>query len=400
MENTNKIVFDQSRLSTPLATAEKVKLAIIGAGSIGSVAAMCAVMMGISNITLIDFDTFSETNPTKSFAISPADIGKKKGFAIAEKLREFRRDGTFCGIHADIHSLAPAAVMGMDYIIIAVDNYDAKYFANELWREIPRRSDKRCCLILTGTDGEMSQAALFDGEGACLECYLGAPNEEAKIRHECGLAYKKQVSAGHVPTSGEASARSALRAIELMRRDMLGDRIDNNKLVRDSGKTELMKSPIPKSKSCNACKISAPKRVVPLKLSAEKSTVRELFAMLDSAEITKPTVFLPSQFILRDQCRGCGKVLDIMAPASKVLESELLCSDCTKGRLNTLELTEQESVSELTHDSLDSLGGLTLYQLGFPVGSNIPVSWDCGLSFFTCSEDATFCHENRDKELK
>lgn len=394
-----RIEFDQSRLTTPLDKARAASVFCIGGGSIGSFFAMSCDMMGIRRIAVADMDSYSPTNPTKSFVISPDDIGRNKAHALTRKLRAFEPQGCFCGLNASICDLGPGMLQGFDYIVLCVDNYEAKLRANELWKQLPRRADGTWPrLILTGTSGEMAQAMLLDGEDICLECFLGRP-EGAALRHECGIAFKKDIESGHVPTSGEAGARSALRAVELLRRDLLGDRSDNNKLVRDSGRTELEKTPVLRPPECPACDLSAPAQLRSIPGRTDRLSARELWDFIsDDLGRTDFRILAGSPIILQEHCRSCGKPLELVGGAKRIREDSLLCPACTQAHLDIRSMPRSTSCSAITRSVLPALAGKSLYELGFDMGGYLPVQADGKLCHYVCAGDRALLETNIDEE--
>ena len=394
------IEYDQSRLTTPLDKARSTRVACIGGGSIGSFFAMGCVMMGIEHIAVLDMDSYSPTNPTKSFVITPEDIGQNKAHALVKKLRAFNPRGCFCGAAASAGDTGPVALHGFDYIALCVDNYKAKYWVNCLWKQLPLRPDgTHPRLILTGTDREMGQAMLLDGTEGCLECFLGPEDDYGQVRRECGAAYRQAVQSGHVPTSGEAGARSAMRALELLRRDLLGDREDNNLLFRDTGRGELEKMPFMQPAFCDACNITPPEEILWLSGSTRTVTAGSFWtqaaARLDRQDFT---VLGVRQIILREHCRGCGQPLDYVGGVNRVAEAQLLCPHCTESRMDWRTAPPALSCSSITGANLRRLADRSLFALGYDVGGFIPVRSGSQYVYFAFLDDAQVLHQNIDEE--
>lgn len=106
----------------------KIHLHVIGAGAIGSAAALLLAKMGCRNITIWDFDEFEEHNlPNQLCRIS--DIGKSKVMAVAELVKEFEGiEIETCNEKFDGEDVNPG-----DYIISCVDSMKAR---KEIWEMV------------------------------------------------------------------------------------------------------------------------------------------------------------------------------------------------------------------------------------------------------------------------
>lgn len=108
------------------AALERVTIAIVGAGGLGSNCAAHLVRAGVRKLILADFDTVSESNLNRQFFFRD-QIGKKKVEALAENLRriEEKLELTLVSERLDAQGverlIAPA-----DLVIEAVDAADTK----------------------------------------------------------------------------------------------------------------------------------------------------------------------------------------------------------------------------------------------------------------------------------
>lgn len=66
----------------------RIKIVIVGLGSVGSIVAECLARTGFAHFTLIDFDLFEEKNRDRCMNVKSKDIGKRKVDVIAQAIKE------------------------------------------------------------------------------------------------------------------------------------------------------------------------------------------------------------------------------------------------------------------------------------------------------------------------
>lgn len=66
----------------------RIKVVIVGLGSVGSIVAECLARTGFSHFTLIDFDLFEEKNRDRCMNVKRKHVGKRKVDVIAQAIKE------------------------------------------------------------------------------------------------------------------------------------------------------------------------------------------------------------------------------------------------------------------------------------------------------------------------
>jgi len=66
----------------------RMKICIVGLGSVGSMVAECLARTGFADFTLIDFDLFEEKNRDRSMNVKKKHVGKRKVDVIAQAMKE------------------------------------------------------------------------------------------------------------------------------------------------------------------------------------------------------------------------------------------------------------------------------------------------------------------------
>lgn len=108
------------------------KVLIVGAGGLGSPAALYLASAGVGSISVIDGDVVSESNLHRQIMFTSNDIGHNKALVLAEGLGA-RATGKITGLphHLDRTS-ALALFPEFDLILDATDNFAAKYLINDV----------------------------------------------------------------------------------------------------------------------------------------------------------------------------------------------------------------------------------------------------------------------------
>ncbi|MBL0939007.1 MAG: HesA/MoeB/ThiF family protein [Gemmatimonadaceae bacterium] len=115
----------QSRLLTS-------RVLIVGAGGLGSPAAMYLAAAGVGQITLVDHDVVDETNLHRQLLYGTPDIGRSKIEAAAERLRTINP-----GVQVIAHEMklsaqnAEALVRDHNVVLDATDNFPTRYALND-----------------------------------------------------------------------------------------------------------------------------------------------------------------------------------------------------------------------------------------------------------------------------
>lgn len=107
-------------------TLERVTIAIVGAGGLGSNCAAHLVRAGVRKLILADFDSVSESNLNRQFFFRD-QIGRKKVEALAENLRriEEKLDLTLVSERLDAEGVR-RLIEPADLVIEAVDGAETK----------------------------------------------------------------------------------------------------------------------------------------------------------------------------------------------------------------------------------------------------------------------------------
>lgn len=154
---------------------KRSKVAIAGAGGLGSPLALYLAAAGIGIIRLIDHDRVSLSNLNRQVLHWTEDIGKKKVLSAELKLRNLNPEVKIEAIEETITEVNVSQLLeGCDAILDAMDNLPTRYTLNRcaIEKNIPFFHG-----AVRGFEGRVM--TIVPGKTACLRCmYRGTVPEE------------------------------------------------------------------------------------------------------------------------------------------------------------------------------------------------------------------------------
>lgn len=204
--------WDQDRLRA-------AKVLVLGAGALGNEVVKNLALLGVGNVTIIDFDRIETSNLTRSVLFRPGDEGKGKAEVLASRAREINPEATFTPLGIDVrYDLGLNLLRGVDLAFGCLDNREARYYLN------------RSCYLLRKTfiDGGLDTlngaVSVFQPpETACYECTLSQTDRaELSKRISCLKSTEPELKA-HIPTAptvasivGGMQAQIGVRALHAL----------------------------------------------------------------------------------------------------------------------------------------------------------------------------------------
>jgi molybdopterin/thiamine biosynthesis adenylyltransferase/rhodanese-related sulfurtransferase/molybdopterin converting factor small subunit len=147
------------------------KVLLIGAGGLGSPAALYLAAAGVGEIGLVDFDRVDASNLQRQIQYSTSDVGRPKLEAATERLTALNP-----GVHVTPHeerltsTNALEVLRPYDVIVDGTDNFPTRYLVND------------ACVLLSKPNVYGSiyrfegQASVFDARrGPCYRCLFPEP---------------------------------------------------------------------------------------------------------------------------------------------------------------------------------------------------------------------------------
>jgi sulfur-carrier protein adenylyltransferase/sulfurtransferase len=148
------------------------KVLLIGAGGLGSPAALYLAAAGIGTLGIVDADVVDETNLQRQVLHNTARVGTSKVESATETIRELNPDVTVRAFDERLTSENVDRILGegWDVIVDGADNFPTRYLVNDasVWHDVP---------VVHGSIYRFEgQVTVFKpGEGPCYRCLFPTP---------------------------------------------------------------------------------------------------------------------------------------------------------------------------------------------------------------------------------
>jgi molybdopterin/thiamine biosynthesis adenylyltransferase/rhodanese-related sulfurtransferase len=159
---------------------ERLKAArvlLVGAGGLGSPAALYLAAAGVGTLGLVDFDRVDLSNLQRQILHSTAAVGRAKVVSAAERLTELNPHVRVEPIAEQLSSVNAAGILAdFDVVVDGSDNFPTRYLVNDVcvWLGKP--------LVYGSIFRFEGQASLFwAGEGPCYRCLYPEPPPPALV---------------------------------------------------------------------------------------------------------------------------------------------------------------------------------------------------------------------------
>src|SRR5216117_3067608 len=105
---------------------------LLGAGGLGSPAAMYLAAAGVGKVGIVDFDVVDASNLQRQLLHGHDDIGRPKVESAAETLRNLNPDVEVVAINEHLNSETAMRIFSpYDVIVDGTDNFPTRYLAND-----------------------------------------------------------------------------------------------------------------------------------------------------------------------------------------------------------------------------------------------------------------------------
>lgn len=338
--------WDQDRLAS-------ARVVVAGAGAVGNEALKLLALVGVGEIIVVDFDTVSPSNLSRTVLFRAEDVGQPKAELAARRTCEINPEIRVSAIDGDIgRDLGLATLAGADVVLGGLDSVNARWVLN-----------RRCLQAgvpwinagITASDVQVSRH--IPGDGACYECtFTEGMARRFNERYSCtGLV--RRTPDRTVPTTAiGASVVAGLMvhdALRLLHDPATGLRAGQRQTLLLDGYRQFLDD-LPVDPECPA-HIEPVRDWVATSRDPATTSARELASAAGFPDAT--IIELTFELVLSFACPGCGVTEAVGRPTAAVYEEEILCPTCRQERI----------VARSTRVPIDGpLGARPLASLGVP----------------------------------
>lgn len=215
---------------------KKARVAVCGAGGLGSPTALWLAAAGIGKLKIIDHDTVGLSNLNRQILHGESDVGNRKVDSAGKRLRDLN---SAIAIETSAETItagnAVELVRGCDVVVDALDNMETRHILNKT------AVGCRIPLIhgaVSGFDGRVM--TVIPGRGACLRCmHPGPAPEPASVFPVIGT------------TPAVVGAIQAMETVKVLLG--IGELLANRLVVYDGLKTAWTEFILKPNPNCDHC---------------------------------------------------------------------------------------------------------------------------------------------------
>lgn len=340
--------WDQKRVAS-------ARVIVVGAGALGNEVLKLMALIGIGQITLIDFDRISPSNLSRMVLFRQEDVGKSKAQMAAQRLKEINPAVKVEAVEGDLRfCLGLGDLRRADAVLGCLDSVNARWALN-----------RKCMQAGVGwIDGAISDfhgmvARYSPHEGACYECtFTPRTYERFNRRYSCPFGLLAEDAEEKVPTTAVTTSVIAAFQVQQMLLDLhhLPQGLQpGERLTLYLQPFHMVKDLLPANPECLAhFTYPADLPVIP---AAPNTPLTEIFEQVGRTLPGSFSLQLPYDFVTAFSCESCAACQPVNRPKERVRQAEAACPTC--GGMRQPEIVQSiEAGSYLVH--------LTIEQLGIP----------------------------------
>lgn len=216
------------------------RVLIIGAGALGSPAALYLAAAGVGTIGIADADVVDLSNLQRQIIHNTGDVGKAKVLSAREKMTAINPDVEVVTHQVRVCADNIAEIIGCyDFVIDGTDNFAAKYLINDACVFAAKPFSHGGILQFLG-----QTITVNPGQSACYRCLFPTP-PPAGVIPTCAEAGVIGVLPGVI---GTLQANEAIKHL-LGKGQLLNDRM----LIFDALENEFTKVEVARNPACPVC---------------------------------------------------------------------------------------------------------------------------------------------------
>lgn len=149
---------------------------LIGAGGLGSPAAMYLAAAGVGRLGIVDYDVVDVSNLQRQLLHGEKDVGRPKIDSAADRLQDINPDVEVEGYNVPLRSFnAMDIISGYDLVLNGSDNFPTRYLVNDACHLLGKPLVDGSIFMFEG------QVTVFDGAGPCYRCLYPDPPPPGEV---------------------------------------------------------------------------------------------------------------------------------------------------------------------------------------------------------------------------
>lgn len=223
------------------------KVAITGAGGLGSPVSTYLALAGVGNIAMIDMDKVDLTNLNRQFLYNTEDIGKQKAELAAKRLNDKNPEIDVSTISDKItYDNAFDMLKGYDAVVDCMDNFPGRYAVNDACAANKVPLFHGAVLIYEGR-----AISIIPDETACFRCVFPEAPPSTLVPKDTGILGPV---AGLIGTIQAIETLRYLAGLEIA--------LKNTLLIVNADTMDFNKINVKKRDDCTACgRVFVPKPI-------------------------------------------------------------------------------------------------------------------------------------------
>jgi adenylyltransferase/sulfurtransferase len=224
------------------------KALVVGAGGLGSPAALYLAAAGVGTLGLIDGDRVELSNLQRQILHATADLARMKVESAAEKLERLNPEVAVRLYPLRLDAKNAAGIFaGYDFIVDGSDNFETKFLVNDTAVALGKAFSHAGIVRLQG-----QTMTVVPQKSACYRCVFQEPPAPGEIMN-CQQAGILGAVAGVL---GSIQATEAIKYLAGMDEDLLTDRV----LTYDAKTMSFRTIEVRRNSACAACGEKAERR--------------------------------------------------------------------------------------------------------------------------------------------
>jgi molybdopterin-synthase adenylyltransferase len=217
---------------------------VIGAGGLGSPAALYLATAGVGTITIADGDTVDLTNLQRQILHTQLSVGQAKAASARDTIARYNAEVKVVALEeridgARLDSLVAAA----DVVLDCCDNFATRHAVNRACVKLKKPLVSGAAIRF---DGQVSVFDMRDATAPCYHCLFPEGQEVEELR--CA------VTGVFAPVTGIIGAVQAAEALKVL--TDVGDTLKGRLLLLDGLSMEWRSINIQKDPGCTVCNVS------------------------------------------------------------------------------------------------------------------------------------------------